>query len=261
MKKKLVFLIVILILGLGVISPVHAANYTMKELIPEGITTTIRGDNLLYKDIVYKDGVISTSYVKNNAKEAKKLSVSIALFDEDKKNVGTINYCSEALNPNEKKDKFIIDVSSTYLVKGKTYKDVKYIAVLSENENCRTGGATEYEGQTIEKIGMPKNTGIGDKAERLLLVVKIVVVIIVGLFLYRFLFTTAYQNMDGTDVRQEYKYINKSLRKERERELKRNPPQPKEVKKVKTDEVIQQEEIENKKSENQESDLFDMYNK
>ena len=79
------------------------------------------------------------------------------------------------------------------------------------------------------------------------------------LFVFRFVFTNAYQNMDGTDTRQEYAYINKKLRKEREHELKVNPPKPKEVKKNKTDEQKEQEIIENEKAKNQDADIFDMY--
>ena len=84
------------------------------------------------------------------------------------------------------------------------------------------------------------------------------VVLVVG-FLYKFLFTGAYRNIDGEDVRQEYTYINKELRKEREKDAKENPPKPKEVKKNKSDEIIEQERIQNEKDLLDDSDLHNMY--
>ncbi len=256
MKKKLVFLILLLVF---MVVPVDAANYEMKELIPEGITTTIRGDYFLYKDIAYKEGVISFTHIKNLSSESRKLSISIGLFGEDKKNIGTINYCEGDLKSQEKKDKFVIDVKKSYMSRDKSFKDIKYISVLNENPNCRTEGALDFEGQTVEQIGLPKNTSLDKHVKDLILIVEIVAAILVVLFVYRFVFTPAYQNMDGTDTRQEYAYINKQLRKEREHELKVNPPKPKEVKKNKTDEQKEQEKIEQEKVKNQDVDLFDMY--
>ena len=64
--------------------------------------------------------------------------------------------------------------------------------------------------------------------------------------------------MDGEDVRQGYAYKNEELKEEREAELKRNPPTPPEPKKIKTDEVLQQEkqEAESNKSN---TDLHNMF--
>ena len=256
MKNKLVFLILLLVF---MVVPVDAANYEMKELIPAGITTTIRGDYLLYKDITYNDGVISFTHIKNLSDTSRKLTISVGLFDENKKNIGTINYCEGELKSQEKKDKFVIDVKSSYMSRDKSFKDIRYIAVLSENSNCRKEGALDYEGQTLEQIGMPKNTLLSKHEKELVVVVEVVAAILVLLFVFRFVFTNAYQNMDGTDTRQEYAYINKKLRKEREHELKVNPPKPKEVKKNKTDEQKEQEIIENEKAKNQDADIFDMY--
>ena len=64
--------------------------------------------------------------------------------------------------------------------------------------------------------------------------------------------------MDGNDVRQGYKTYNKELKDQREYELRINPPKPKEVKKVKTDEVIRQEE-EAKNEKNSNTDLHNLY--
>lgn len=257
--KKLCLLFIVLITFITPI--VEADNYDMKELIPAGVTTTIRGDSLLYRSFQYQNGFIQFQEIKNNAKDKKSLSISIGLFDSNKKNIGTINHCvsTPQLESKESKTNYMIDVKGSYLEEGKTYEDIKYIAVLSENENCRTDGSKEFLGQTVEEIGMQKNTTITDSAEMLLKMIEVLVILGVALFLYRFLFTNAYRNMDGEDVRQEYSYINKQLRKEREKELKRNPPKPKEVKKIKSDKVLAQEQIEKEKENNQASDLHNLY--
>ena len=114
----------------------------------------------------------------------------------------------------------------------------------------------DFIGQTISQMKQGKNNQLTDSTKMLIDIIIVVVVILVGLFLYRFLFTTAYRNMDGEDVRQEYAYINKELRKEREYNERVNPPPPKEIKKIKTDEVLQQEKEQNEK---QDSDLSNLY--
>ena len=259
MKKKI--LLGLLLLVLGFIHPVKAANYDFRELIPTGKETTIRGNNFLYKGLSYQNGMVKFETIKNNSKEKRALSVSIGLFDEKKKNIGTINYCSEelALNTKEEKTNFIIDVKGSIIEEGKNYKDVKYISLLGENINCRLDGSKDYIGQTVEQIGMPKNTQLSDSAMLIVNIFKYILIAMIIIFVYRFVFTNAYRNVDGEDVRQEYAYINKELRKERERELKRNPPKPKEVKPNKAPEIIEQEKIQNEKDLADDSDLHNMY--
>ena len=53
--KKVVILFLTL---LGIMAPVKAANYEIRELIPEGVQTTIRGETFLYKNFIYQEGVI-----------------------------------------------------------------------------------------------------------------------------------------------------------------------------------------------------------
>ena len=64
--------------------------------------------------------------------------------------------------------------------------------------------------------------------------------------------------MDGEDVRQGYAYKNEELREERERELRINPPKPPEPKKIKTDEVLQQEKRE-AEADKTDTDLHNMF--
>ena len=259
MKKYIKLLIILLLVGITL--PVKAANYAFKELIPQDKTTTIRGNTFLYKNLTYQNGVVKFELIKNNSKEKKPLSVSIGLFDEKGKNIGIINYCSaeQALNSKEEKENFIIDINGASMESGKTYKDIKYISILGENSTCRLGGSQEFIGQTVEEIGMARNNQLTSSELLIVNIFKVILVALVLLFIYKFLFTGAYRNMDGEDVRQEYAYINKELRKEREQELKRNPPKPKEPKKVKSDEIIEQERIQNEKDKADDSDLHHMY--
>lgn len=239
--KRIINVISIIILLITITAGlnVKASNYEMRELIPTGTKTTIRSKNLLYKNFYYENGFVNFATIKNNSKEKQKISISIGLFDENKKNIGTIFYCSdETLSPKEERDNYMIDVKGSYIEEGKNYSDIKYIAVLDDNSSCKKEGSYEYLGQTVEEIGMPKNTQLSDNAKLLLNMLEVIGIVLVILFLFKFLFTNAYKNMDGTDVRQEYAYINKQLRKERERKARWHRPEPKEVKTEKTKEII-----------------------
>lgn len=249
-----------MILLLSIVIPVHAANYSMKELIPENTKTTVRGEHLLYKEISYQSGTIRLQSIKNNSKEEQNLAISVGLFDKHKKNIGTVNYCiEEEIASKQGKDNISLEVQEKYLVPKKVLTDIKYIAVLGENQNCRTDGSTEYLGQTVDQIGMARNNTLNAKEMFVVNIIKWIGVVLVVGFLYKFLFTGAYRNIDGEDVRQEYTYINKELRKEREKDAKENPPKPKEVKKNKSDEIIEQERIQNEKDLLDDSDLHNMY--
>lgn len=256
--KKIILGILVL---LGVITPVKAADYEIRELIPVGITTTIRGERFVYKDFTYQNGLITINKVINNREETLNLSISIGLFDKNDKNIGTIHYCPDntPIKPNESYDNLTIDVKSSYMESGKNHKDIHHVSVIGENTTCRVDGATEYVGQTVEEIGMPKNNTFTDSEMMLIKIVVVVAIVLIALFVYRFVFTSAYQNMDGTDVRQEYAYINKELRKERELDAKLNPPQPKVVKTHKTPEILKQEEEQNSQESKDQSDLHSLY--
>lgn len=258
---KLLLLVVAVLLFKGV----NAANYELRELIPVDIKTNVIGEQFRYKGIYYDGGKsITIENVENKTDTDRYASISIGLFDEDKKNIGTINYCSKSEDEGKKlkyREQRPVDIEITkdYLVKGKKVKDIKYISVLSDNPNCRTDGSQEYEGQTVEKIGLPKNTLIDNDSQMLITIILVIVVVLVILFVYQFLFTNRYKNMDGEDVRQEFSYINKEKRLQREYDARVNPPKPKEVKKTKTDEVIAQEEREKAIEKSEDSQLHNMY--
>ena len=143
-----------------------------------------------------------------------------------------------------------------YLAKDKTFKDIKYISVLNENPNCRKEGFLDYVGQKVDEIGNVPNDTVNDDAKMLINILLIVGGVLLFLFLYRFMFTSAYENMDGDDVRRDYKNLNKQLEKEREEKILKEKPTEPPRKTDKTDKVLKQEQEENK---NKPTDLQDFY--
>ncbi len=259
MKKVLKVLMLVTIML--IVYQVKAANYTIKELIPVNIKTTIVTNNFSYKDFYYNEETNSVDFtnIKNLTDKELPISISIALFGANKRNISIINHCSpeERLGSKEEKT-YAIGVTSEDLPDDKNIKNVRYIAILGDNINCRTSGNGEFVDQTIKEIGMVKNKALDEQTELLLQILTVIGIILITLFLYKLLFTTTYQNKDGNSVRRDYKKYNKKLQKEREEELRRNPPKAKEPKKIKTDEVLKQEE--QAKNENKdETDLHNLY--
>lgn len=275
--KRIIMFITILVITL-VSQNVYAANYNIKELIPVNAHTTIGTNNFRYIDFYYNDNEMEADGLKNNfiifskiknvSDEKRAVTVSIGLFDKDKKNIGTINYCSSKdktsvvagteLNPDEEKY-YVIEVNKKYLADKKTVKDIKYISILSDNPNCTTGSSLGFVGQTVDEIGQIKNTGLSDDAELFIKILTGIGIVAIIIFVYNFMFSTRYKNFNGEDVRQEYSYINKELEAKRKYDEIHNPTPPKEVKEVKTQEVKAQEERENSNANKESSDLHKFY--
>lgn len=265
MKK--IILSIILILTVITQLPVHAANYEIKELIPADIETTIVTNRFSYKGFYYnvnkedgdksKRNSIVFRGIKNLSDEARPITISIALFDEKRLNIGTINYCTGNINPGEEIT-YEIPVTKEYLGDGFKAKDVKYISVLSDNLNCTTGGADYYIGETVEKIGIAKNNVITKPIELTLVVFIVVGAVLLFLFLYSFMFTTEHMNYDGEDTRRKFVYINKKLKQKRELQAMLHPEPEPEKKSEKSDKVLQQEE-EAKNADKTGTDLHNMY--
>lgn len=259
MKRVVSYLIIVLVM-LGLVE-VNASNYEMMELIPLDVETTIRGDNFLYKDISYEKGSIKFGSIKNMSDEKKSLTVSIGLFNKKKKNIGIINYCSteDALDANDFVENFSISITKEYLGEDYSIDDVKYIAILNENINCRLTGADEFLGRRVQEIYKAGNGSLSQNTVILIDMIKVIGCCLLLLFLYKFLFTKAYRNMDGDDVRQEYAYINKQLKKEREEKKKNEVPKPKVVKTHKNEKIIAQEKSEGEKENKDNSNLHNFY--
>lgn len=248
----------LLLIGLFTIN-VNAANYEFKELIPVGIKNTLVTNNFSYQQFTLDSGKVEFGTIKNVSKKELPISISIAFFDENKRNMGILNYCreDEILKASEARE-YSIDVTQNDIAEGKKVSEIKYIAILTDNVNCTKENSFEYVGSTVEDIGMGKNNELDAESERLLHIFYFIGGVLLILFLYEFLFTRKYQNFDGEDVRTGFDKYNKDLKKKREKELKKNPPKPKEFTKVKTDEVLAQEEAA-KKEDKSSTDLHNMY--
>ncbi len=264
--KKIILSVIILLITITQIQ-VNAANYEMKELIPVDIETTIVNGKFSYKGLYYnakkedgdksKRNYIIFRGIKNISDEARPVSISIALFGEDRLNIGMINFCTGNLNPGEEIP-YEIEAKKEYFGEDFKASDVKYISVISENLNCRTTGADEFIGDTVDEIGMMKNNVITTPIHNTLLVFGIVGGVVFFLFIYAFMFTGQYTDMNGDDTRRAFKYQNKKLKEKREMHEMLHPTVEPEKPKEKTDEVLQQEEYE-KNRDKTDTDLHNMY--
>lgn len=236
----------------------HAANYELKELIPINIETTIVTKNFSYRDFYYNGkGMIIFKAIKNISNKDLPVSISIGLFDENKNNIGTINHClkDNILMAKEERS-YMITILEENLQKEKIIEDVHYISILNENINCRTSGSEDYIGQKVEDIGKIKDNSMKSDTILFIRIIEILGAVLGLLLLYRFMFSNSFRNFNGDDLRKDYKKYNKKLAKEREENLKNNPPKPKEEIPKKSQEVLLQEE-EAKKTES--TDLENFY--
>ena len=270
--RKILYGFLLLWIGLFLV-PVHAANYELEELIPVNVKTTIVTNHFSYRQFYYsysdedpKDNhVLFFDKIKNISEDELPISISFALFDANKKNISVINYCAsndndEDITPVLLKGKeeitYQIRLGKDEVPKGRSLDEVRYIAIMEDNYNCKKETIMDFEGKTVDKVGVVQNNSINGDAQLFLYVVMAVGGFLIFLFLYKVLFTNAYNNMDGEDVRREFIYKNKELKDQREYDAIHNPPPVPEVVKPKTDEVMHQEEEEaNKES----SDLRDFY--
>lgn len=270
MKK--ITLLLILILGF---IPVKAANYELKELIPVNIETTIVTNNFSYKGLYYnknnaslaeKDYIIFKG-IKNLTGEEKPISISIAFFNKERKNIGIMNYCSTKISndlvakkmlQSKEEISYSIEITKDYLGSEYTKDEIQYIAVLNDNKNCRVASPDEYIGKTIEKIGTISNQKLDESTRLMLNVFTVVGIIFVVVFIYKFLFTKSFQNFDGEDIRKGFEDLNNNLSKAREEERKNNPIKEKEKKSVKTEKVLKQEE-EAKNEDKSGTELHNLY--
>ena len=257
MKKVFIKIFVILLLFMGVYN-VGAANYELNELIPIKIKTSITTDIFSYRSFSYEDGVIYFDTVKNLSNEERPFTISIGLFNKKERNIGTINYCSSEKLASKEERSYQINVTNDYLGDEYSNKDIAYIVVFSDNKNCTTDNKDMFLGETLKEVLVGKNNTLDSKTEFLLQILTVIGVILVLLFLYKFLFTNAFQNMDGDDIRTGYKKYNKELQLKREYEARVNPPKPKEKVKTKTDKVLYQEE-QAKNEDKSGTDLHNMY--
>ncbi len=264
--KKIITIVILFITLLG-ITKVNAANYEIKELIPLGIKTTIVTKTFSYKQIYYdtNDNKIHFTGIKNISDSEKPVSFSIGLFDKDKRNVGVIHYCDKDNNVlvSGTEIPFTFEITNEYLGKDKTKSDIKYIAVLEDNHTCKTDKSQIYVGQKIDDIGSYYGGEISDSSKLTIQVISVVVGVIVVLFLYQFLFTNKYKNMDGNEVRNILKNYKNDTAGANTFAVNNSHTELTDglslVNRSKTSEMADKEAEENEKSKRKENDLYDMY--
>ena len=168
MKKYLILLGSFLFFFL-IALPVQAEEYELNKLIPVESTATIHTNKFDYNDFTFNtkpdekgNGKITFASIHNNTRNKTAVSINIMLFDENKKNVGYLTYCSDKDYSNEANRGFklsggegkpyVIDITPKFFAEGKSVKDVFYFAVEDENPYCHVGGYDKYAGHTLEEI-------------------------------------------------------------------------------------------------------------
>ena len=169
MKKK--FIIITLICCLFSYIDVYAADakeYSLMELIPVEETASVSTEIFDYKRFKYETdipnetyGVLEFDSVYNKTRFEKPISVSVLLFNEDKINIGLVNYCSTKDLSGEyaqlkvgakSSTKFTIYIDRNYFTGNYIRSDVKYIAIVDSNEKCYIGEENKYAGLTMADI-------------------------------------------------------------------------------------------------------------
>lgn len=168
MKKILTFLFLIFVFGSN-LTIVNALEYKQWDLIAVDTVASVDTENFLYTDFYYKSSTdvngytsIQFSSIKNVSNEKMPISISVGLFDDEKKNIGVINYCSlddksssysDMLIDAGKETNFSIKIKpGKYNSIDSSLSDVKYITVMDDNKYCKVGGASNFVGLTVDQM-------------------------------------------------------------------------------------------------------------
>ncbi len=166
--KKILSYVLLLYYFFGSIISVSALNYDTYILIPADTPATVKTEIFEYTDFTYHStpnerGNCSVEFqsITNLTQFKKPISINILLFDANRVNIGFLTYCTDKdvssdyngfkLLPGQASP-FVINVTPRYMVEGKAPADVRYIAVMDENDYCQIGGYSKYEGLTIQEI-------------------------------------------------------------------------------------------------------------
>lgn len=163
--RKIVY-VILLILLLSININVFAEEYQPVLLsvnTPELVSTDKFNYAFVYDTNPDLNGntYINFSSIHNNKLSKTAVSIDLLLFDEQKKNIGMVTYCSDKdissdyagfKLEGDQESSFVIKVVKKYLVAGHNPVDVKYVAVLDENKYCQIGGYDKYYGLTLDQI-------------------------------------------------------------------------------------------------------------
>lgn len=162
MKKIVIFLLALVCFNtLGVEAK---DNVNTNVLYPVNSSFDVETDYFNYKNIYYNsvNATLNVGEVYNSTHKKVPVSISLALFDSDKKNIGVVNYCStedlesdyafKQLTTNQSTPFYMQVLEKNHVANQKKLVDVAYVAVLSDNKYCKVGGKDNYVGLTIEEI-------------------------------------------------------------------------------------------------------------
>ena len=162
--KKFTFLLLLWLFPILV----FAKEYQELELIPIEDSATVETVEYSYQEFTYQNevekkpyGILKYELVVNNSSEDKPLAVNVLLFDKNKENIGFVAYCTTKDLRGDFAQTTVnghagisleVPVDDSYIVKGKTKDDIRYISVLDGNGSCLVGDYDKYVGLTIEDI-------------------------------------------------------------------------------------------------------------
>ncbi len=213
MKK--ILMILCIFIGMFCIN-VHATDYGTYQLIPITDTATVETENFLYRGFYFninemeanslKSNHVIFSGIKNISNEDRPISVTIATFDADKKNIGTLNFCATnekytLLQTTLAKDEevnYAIGIAQRHLIEGKTIADIKYIAILGDNSSCKMAGVSDYAGKTIDEIKntKPEDLLVNDNTKYFIYIVVGVLGLGILIFIFKLLLTGGKSRQD-----------------------------------------------------------------
>ncbi len=167
MKKVIIGCFLILYIFCSV-TMVSAINYDTYVLIPADTSATVRTDVFHYNDFIYhstpnEKGNCSVEFqsIQNVTNFKKPVSINLLLFDANRLNIGFLTYCTDKDVSSDyngfklaegQSTPFTINVTARYFIEGKPPSDVRYVAVMDENEYCQIGGYSKYQGLTVQEI-------------------------------------------------------------------------------------------------------------
>lgn len=168
MRKKICYLLCVVILFFTIVVDVRAEDYKVNTLIPVNTVASVETDKFDYKNFVFDSTIdekgnatLKFEGIQNNTLSKTAISIDVLLFDENKKNIGYLTYCTDKDVSSDNAGfkiranqivPFTINVTDRYFVEGKAPKDVRFIAVRDENKYCQIGGYSNYKDLTIEEI-------------------------------------------------------------------------------------------------------------
>ena len=245
---------------------VNAKDYELKTLIPVDEKASVSTDHFFYHDFSFSSKEISSIIqqrsidfdgIKNLDNQDRNISITIGFFNENKRNIGLFNYCSEkdssnrVLKPNEERE-YVIYINNKLLADKSTVNDIKYISIMSENPNCNNGTNYDYVGKKIEYIEFE------DKADYDYTYIKYclyVLILILVILVAKFIFDVTI-NKDGrlTD-----KIFGISRDKRTNEEIRDEYFKRREEENIRNKKVEKKEEIKDISQEDGNTDLHNMY--